>query len=91
MGIGQSGFIAVDPLDFLIIRWNLGDLGPCFPWGSIISGSWTVCHLTSTFFIFLLRCAVTYFIGILHFVVIIMFAVMFYMIVLLAFVLCFAG
>ena len=34
-------------------------------------------------FFFLLRCAVTHFIGILHFVVIIMFAVVFYMIVLL--------
>jgi len=37
-----------DPLDFLLIHWNLGDLGPCFPWGSIISGSWTFCHLTLT-------------------------------------------
>ena len=98
MGIGQSGLIAADLLDFLIIRWNLGDLGPCFPWGSIISGSWTVCrltwtvcHLTSSFFIFLLRCAVMHFISILHFVVIIMCTVMFYMIVLMPYVLCFAG
>jgi len=39
MDVGQVGMITADPLDFLIIRWNLGDLGPCFPWGSIISGS----------------------------------------------------
>jgi len=31
-----------DLLNSLIIRWNLGDLGPCLPLGIIISGFRTV-------------------------------------------------
>jgi len=82
----------------------LGSWVLVFPWGSIISGSrrssssldvcrltLTLCRLTVTFFIFLLRCAVTDFMIVLHLVVIIMSAVAFYMIVLLPVVLCFAG
>jgi len=47
MDSGQDGLIAADPLDFLIICWNSGDLGPCFPWGSIISGSGSICIISA--------------------------------------------
>jgi len=51
MDIGQYCLVAVIRWTFLIIHWILGDLGPCFPWCIIISGSWTVCRLTFDIFL----------------------------------------